>query len=94
MDFSNILNRPVSENELQDLGEKFSKIVKNKVIQAPYVPGTLELLEFLHGRLLAFIASGTPQDELREIVQEKGITHYFSESLVPLLPNRILSEKL
>ena len=36
-----------------------------------------ELLEALRGRIPLFMASGTPEDELREIVERRAIARYF-----------------
>ena len=44
----------------------------------PLVTGALELLEELaNEKVKAFIVSGTPQGELREIARAKGLSKYF-----------------
>lgn len=64
------------EIELQ-LGKTFSEIVFDKIMQAPFVPGALELLELMESLVPAFIASGTPDSELRQIVDDRSLTHFF-----------------
>lgn len=77
--YANLLKEPLSEQRSKALGERFSELVLAKVMAAPFVPGALELLDVLHGRTLLAVASGTPEVELRGIVEQRGIAHYFSD---------------
>lgn len=52
-------------------------MVREAVIQAPYLPGALASLEGLHSALPLYVASGTPEAELREIVDCRGLNGYF-----------------
>ncbi len=40
------------------LEKEFSNLAFDKVVQSPFVPGALELLQSIHHRSLCFIASG------------------------------------
>jgi HAD superfamily hydrolase (TIGR01549 family) len=51
------------------------------VIAAPWVPGAREFAESHHRELPLFVVSGTPQDELRAIVERRGMARYFAEVL-------------
>lgn len=64
---------------LETMTTQFSGLVKGRVIAAPDVPGARELLEEFSQRLPLYIASVTPQEELREIVEARGIAPYFKE---------------
>lgn len=77
--YSKILQKPVDEKIITQLGEEFSKIVYQKILECPFVKGAPELLSFLEDKSLMFIASGTPHDELCEIVKMRNIAHFFSE---------------
>ena len=56
----------------KDIGEKlsciFTKLVFDAVVQAPYVEGALEFLKNHYQHIPLFVASGTPEQELREII--------------------------
>lgn len=73
-----LLGDSCTEDKLDALGQKFSEIVHNKILAAPFVPGAREFLESSYKRLDFYIASGTPQEEVREIVAERGIEKYFT----------------
>lgn len=75
----NILREPYTEETGLKLGKEFSKIVLNEIKRALFVKGAKEFLHENYNRYLFFIASGTPQDELNEIVCVKGIDRYFKD---------------
>ncbi len=77
--YRNILNKDITQAELDQLGEQFSEIVFRKILEAPYVTGALTLLEKAKGSCLTFIASGTPQEELERIVTLRNLSSYFTE---------------
>lgn len=73
-------NRNLSEFELSDAGSTFSNLVLEEVIAAPLIPGALDTLQLLQqASIPAFVVSGTPGDEMRLIVQRKGLTSFFRE---------------
>jgi phosphoglycolate phosphatase-like HAD superfamily hydrolase len=74
-----LLQKPYDSQIKEELGNAFSKIVFEKVMDANFIPGALELLQKLQGRIPAFIASGTPDRELHKIVDERGLAKYFKE---------------
>lgn len=72
------LRQPLDPAKSAELGERFSDLVLNKVLAAPFVPGAAELLERLWGSgVLMAIVSGTPQGELDQITARRGLRHYF-----------------
>jgi len=72
-----ILKNPLSLQEEKALGETFSNLVKDAVINAPWVPGAFEFLSEFYKKIPLFVASGTPDEEIREIVECKGMNHFF-----------------
>jgi len=75
--YEHILNKLYSEDIGRNLSTQFSEIVLDKIKRAPLVNGTKEFLERNYQKYLLFIASGTPQDELEEIVSYKHLGKYF-----------------
>lgn len=75
--YKNILQKPLSEEELDKLCDRFSNIVVDKVVNSPFVPGAKEFLEKYYQRYKFYVVSGTPQDELRQIVKRKNLERFF-----------------
>ncbi|MDH5730487.1 MAG: HAD hydrolase-like protein [Gammaproteobacteria bacterium] len=72
------LNQEITQEQLDDLAEKFSKIVVEKVIKADEIAGARQFLEKVcyHGFRCA-INSATPQKELDPILSQRNILHHF-----------------
>jgi phosphoglycolate phosphatase-like HAD superfamily hydrolase len=73
-----ILGRPYTEADERRLGERFSALVIEEMLRCPFVPGARELLARLAGELPLFVASGTPEAELRQIVSARGLEELFA----------------
>lgn len=79
--YKELLNKPLTENALNDLGKRFSDLVFKGVISAPYVNGAYELLEKFHQNISMFVVSGTPQEELIQIIESRNLQNFFVEVL-------------
>lgn len=75
--YKEILGSSLSEEELKELCNTFSRLVTEEVVNSPYVVGAREFLEKFHCELDLYIASGTPEEELREIVRCRGMNGFF-----------------
>lgn len=75
-----LAGHPLDEAGLEQAGRTFSHLVLDEVVAAPLISGALETLEELRlSGIPAFIVSGTPGDEMRLIVERKGLTPFFLE---------------
>ncbi len=74
-----LLGQPLSPAQLAEQGRRYSSLVLEQVLACPLVPGAEELLRQLAGRLLCFVVSATPQEELELIVARRGLGGYFRE---------------
>jgi len=75
-----LLHASVSEEHILKLGEKFSELVLQGVLEAPFIEGALESLKALHQQKIpAFVVSGTPQEELIYIIKKRNIDIWFTE---------------
>lgn len=72
-----LLGMELTKDSELELGAKFSTLVEDAVVQAPFVPGAIEFLQKFHDKLNLFVASGTPDDELNRIASKRAITEYF-----------------
>jgi len=77
--YKNYLQKPLQDEDLATLCDAFAKLVVEKVVAAPAIPGAEEFLRNYQGRSACFIISGTPDDEIHEIVRQRGWSGYFLE---------------
>lgn len=77
--FGKILELPLTSDKEQELGKRFSDIVFEEIIKAPFVSGAREFIEKNQNKYLMFIASGTPNDELKDILERRNISGLFNE---------------
>ena len=73
------LGQTLSPADLKAWIGRYAAIVESKVVSAPAVPGAVAFLDAVHGRLKLYVISGTPEDELRRIVNKRGWDGYFDE---------------
>jgi phosphoglycolate phosphatase-like HAD superfamily hydrolase len=71
------LGRAYTESDGERLSKQFSRLVVDAIVEAPYVPGASEFLAEYSGKLSLFVASGTPDDELHEIVARRNMKRFF-----------------
>lgn len=67
----------LSSEMLDQLVRKFSELVFEQVLQCSFITGAKEFLDEYYQILPMFIATGTPQKEIEEIVNVRGMTKYF-----------------
>ena len=75
--YEKILGQELSAQREAELGERFSQVVLGEVINAPSTPGAIEFLSRNKDRYLFFTASGTPEEEVRNIIAHRQISHFF-----------------
>ena len=86
---------PLTQDEEQELDQRFSELVVEAVTICKAVPGADELLRKESARVPLFIASGTPEVELKSIVARRGLAPYFIEVRgSPKQKNILISEIL
>jgi phosphoglycolate phosphatase-like HAD superfamily hydrolase len=95
--WANLVGRPLPPGEPEALGAEFARRVREGVLACPFVPGADVFLERYHAQIPCYVISGTPQPELRDIVQTRGLDRYFqgvygSPESKTTIGGRILSE--
>jgi len=73
----NFLNKSLSDAEVDYMASEFSKIVFTKVCNSEYIKGALEFLNYSHEKYLTFICTGTPEHEIKKILEKKKLSEYF-----------------
>jgi phosphoglycolate phosphatase-like HAD superfamily hydrolase len=76
LEWSNVA--PTSER-VEDICTKFSRIVKNKVINSVWVPGVERFLRSNKEGCIFIMVSATPQDELEDICRSLKLDKFFSK---------------
>lgn len=76
--YREILDEPLAKGELERLGEQFSRLVYDEILGCDFVPGAHEFLERLARDNRLFVASGTPEEEMRDIVGRRGLARFFA----------------
>ena len=79
--YSEYLEKNLNDEEMADLCRRFSELVVDEVVAAPEIRGAGEFLKRWCLRLPCFVVSATPEEEIREIVQRRGMIGYFKEVL-------------
>ncbi len=78
--YSKILHKEISQDIMNDLNNRFSQLVLEKVVKAPTVAGVIDFLKKLNNdRKNCFVVSATPQDEIRHIAKLKQLDGFFKE---------------
>lgn len=75
--YERCLERRITDEEMAELDRRFSELVLTGVLESPTVPGAVEFLAAYHTRVPLFVASGTPEHELRHILDQRGLSRYF-----------------
>lgn len=68
---------PIPQETIDRLSQQFSDLVMNKVVNAPYITGVVDTLKKYSKLVDNYIISGTPTEEMREIINRRGLTDYF-----------------
>ena len=77
--YQDILMRPFAGGERNELGRRFARLARTKMTACGLLPGSQRFLESYSRSIPLFIASGTPEEELQEIVAQRGLRDYFRE---------------
>jgi phosphoglycolate phosphatase-like HAD superfamily hydrolase len=77
--WTNLVGLPLTEPEVEALGREFQSRVFAGVVACPMLPGAKEFLERCSAALPFFVISGTPDDELKRVIEARGLQRYFRE---------------
>ncbi len=72
-----LCGREINEKRVMEIASDFSDIVEDLVVKSPWVEGAKDFLEKYHSVMPFYVASATPEEELRRIVENRGMNKYF-----------------
>ncbi|MCX5796502.1 MAG: HAD family hydrolase [Elusimicrobia bacterium] len=75
-----ILGERYTPRREAQLAADFSRLVFDRVLKCPVVPGAREFLRRGRGRYRFFVASGTPHEELERILRRRRLLAYFERA--------------
>ncbi len=75
--YNNILKRELSDEIFTNLCNRFSELVTEEVIKAPFVKGAKEFLHSYKKAYAFFVSTATPQIEIEFIIRKRNIADYF-----------------
>ena len=75
--YKELLKEPLSDERFNELCERFHVMVVDKVVESSFVPGAQEVLDLCQEKYTMYIVSGTPQEEMDEVVRRRKLGRYF-----------------
>lgn len=73
-----IIGQPVDEDEIRRLSEECGRLVDDAMMACPFAPGGLEFLKTYSAVCPLFIATGTPEEEMRALAERRDFAAYFA----------------
>lgn len=75
--YEHFLKMPYDGKTEQQVTERFSALVFDRVVKCPFVPGAPEFLEYYSELCPLYLVSSSPQKELERVVAARMISHWF-----------------
>jgi phosphoglycolate phosphatase-like HAD superfamily hydrolase len=73
----NILKKEYTDHIARDLSDRFSKLVFQRIVECPYVPGAEDFLEYFQDKVSLYLISISPAEEFEKILQARDLKKYF-----------------
>jgi phosphoglycolate phosphatase len=72
-----VFGRAGDNETIEHLASAYRDLIYAAVLACPFVRGAEEFLRRAQGQIGLHVISGTPQEELLEIIERRGLTSYF-----------------
>lgn len=79
--FEDVMNTPLTPHRHEQLAAAYSNLVLQQVIDAAWINGAERFLNNHYTSVPIFVISGTPENELRQVLKKRGMAHYFEKIL-------------
>ena len=78
---------------IEKLSTRFGELTRSAIIECPFVKGAKDFLEYIRNRSNVYLVSATPQSDLEQIIEAKGLKDYFKKVYgAPIKKNEILKK--
>lgn len=74
------LNLEIKDEEVTEWANRFSELALTGVVNAPEVAGAVAFLDAYHKQYRCWVITGTPTDEIRPILVQRGWDKYFEDA--------------
>ncbi|HVS84973.1 MAG TPA: HAD-IA family hydrolase [Gaiellaceae bacterium] len=74
--YAEVLGEPFPEGESERLDRALTALVYEGVVACEFVPGARELIERRSREVPVFVASATPEEEVRSLVEARGLAPF------------------
>ena len=75
--YNEALGRAITPEESAEMGRLFAAYALDEVRRCAMIPGAKDVLDMWSAKLPLFVCSGAPQEEVRTVLQERGLDGYF-----------------
>lgn len=75
---THIFGRDVDDDRVEELSRAYTGLVHDAVLVCPFVSDALDFLRDVRGKGNLHVISGTPRDELVDIVRRRNLAPYFA----------------
>lgn len=75
--FQEVLGKEITEAESQEWGKRFSEYSLDEIKRCPLIEGIQGVLDQWKGKLPMCVCSGTPTEELVQVLKLRGLDTYF-----------------
>lgn len=79
--YQTYLRKTLTVKQHSELCDQFSHLVVDEVVKSREIKGATDFLTFCHPLFPCFIISGTPENEMQEIVKRRAMANYFKQVL-------------
>lgn len=72
-----VFRRPGDRETLDGLCERFAQIIDEGMLKCSFIPGAKDVLARLDNVVPMHVVSGMPEDDLRQVIERRGLSRYF-----------------
>ena len=72
-----LFGRPGDQATVERLATDYAKLVHGAVLACPFIAGAIDFLDATHARTDLHVVSGTPEEELLDIIGRRDLARYF-----------------
>ncbi len=76
--FEEVLGKKASDADLEEWNERFIELANHALKNCELVPGIEDVLKTWQGKMPIYVCSGAPQADLPQILEGRGVAHYFT----------------
>src|SRR5262249_32377590 len=72
-----LFGRAGNPESVERLSPRYSQLVYDAVLKCAFIEGAQSLLSAAAGKVAMHVVSGTPEEELRQVIEARGLARFF-----------------